>query len=530
MKPIIFTLLLLPFFIIIVDAQGGEPLTQLKNNAPLCQLPPAPFKGHIYIPSPFKMWELKKDKFATFNVDQVPDQQTLAGYICEDWPADAIVAFDYAANIWGGLITSSQVIHVQACWTTGLPANTLGSAGTYYYSGGSLPAGAGVPLPLAESMLNNDLNSSGAPFYEIYAIFNGSRSDWYFGTDGNVAPSQIDFATTVLHELGHGLGFSGRTRLDDGTGVDECAGIAGEACHGYTGVDFVYTQDVITDNGVAVTSITNPSTDLAALFQGGSLSGGSGGLFLNGPLTVAANGAPAQIYTPSTYQQGSTFSHFNTSTFQGEVMKHALNSGQAIHDPGLALDVLNDFGWGTVVLPVELVTFEVKAKADVHINWMTKNEINNRGFSVQHSVDGSHWSEIAFIDAQSLDGTKDSYEYSYIHDSYVDGNNYYRLAQKDWDGEEWHSVVRQVYINKINENDVAVYPTIVSTDIIIHTRGSVSNIEYNIYNELGLLVKKGKSIGRNKHEISVTGIPNGYYYLLVSCENKQPLSYSFVKN
>ncbi|MCK7534680.1 MAG: hypothetical protein MZV63_28610 [Marinilabiliales bacterium] len=40
------------------------------------------------------------------------------------------------------------------------------------------------------------------------ATFN-KEVKWYFGTDGNTPELLYDFVTVVLHEIGHGLGFTG---------------------------------------------------------------------------------------------------------------------------------------------------------------------------------------------------------------------------------------------------------------------------------------------------------------------------------
>lgn len=38
-------------------------------------------------------------------------------------------------------------------------------------------------------------------------MFN-SNTNWYYGIDGNPPSTKYDLISTVLHEIGHGLGFS----------------------------------------------------------------------------------------------------------------------------------------------------------------------------------------------------------------------------------------------------------------------------------------------------------------------------------
>jgi len=79
------------------------------------------------------------------------------------WPQDAMDAFNYALDIWGSLLNSSEVIVVDACWRSDLPSHYLGQTGstslhrdfpnapiaeTYYGSS------------LANALANDDLNDN----------------------------------------------------------------------------------------------------------------------------------------------------------------------------------------------------------------------------------------------------------------------------------------------------------------------------------------------------------------------------------
>ena len=41
---------------------------------------------------------------------------------------------------------------------------------------------------------------------------------WYYGTDGNTPSTQMDLMTVVLHEIAHGLNFSGSMSYSRGLG------------------------------------------------------------------------------------------------------------------------------------------------------------------------------------------------------------------------------------------------------------------------------------------------------------------------
>ena len=118
------------------------------------------------------------------------------------FPAAAEAAFQYAANIWAGQISSPVTIEVDATWAD-LGDNILGSASPstiHRNFTGAAALDIYYPQALANQLSSSDLASGSA---DITCNF-GSQVNWYFGLDGNVPPGAYDFVTVVLHELCHG--------------------------------------------------------------------------------------------------------------------------------------------------------------------------------------------------------------------------------------------------------------------------------------------------------------------------------------
>ncbi len=130
-----------------------------------------------------------------------------------------LIVFQTAADIWGALLPSAVTIRVNAqfnplsCTSTSAVLGSAGPASVYRDFPGAPVAGTWYHVALANKLAGTDLDVSGA---DISATFNssldGSASclggeQWYYGLDGNEG-TNVELLPVLLHELGHGLGFS----------------------------------------------------------------------------------------------------------------------------------------------------------------------------------------------------------------------------------------------------------------------------------------------------------------------------------
>ena len=283
-----------------------------------------------YVPPPAS-YARSKLKQATINVSY------------EGFTPEAQAAFQFAVDIWASQITSDVPIEVEASFES-LPTGVLGAAGPALWvrnwtTGHSPPRkDTWYPIALANILAGVDLipsSNTELPSHDITARFSRVRSDWYFGTDGNTPAGKIDFVSVVLHELGHGLGFSGTATV-----------FGGEGRIGSQGALSIYDVFVENNAGEEINNFPNPSTALAAQLQGGNL-------FFNAPDASAANGGQhPELYAPNPWRQGSSYSHLDETVFgPGDInslMSPSLSSAEAIHDPGpITRGIFNQMGWST---------------------------------------------------------------------------------------------------------------------------------------------------------------------------------------
>ena len=159
--------------------------------------------------------------------------------------------------------------------------------------------------------------------------------DWYYGTDGNTPSDKLDFASVVLHEISHGLGFAGSMRVSGGLGY--YGGLL-------SGDLDPIAYDRFTENGSGTTllSYSNGSSALATQLT-------SNNVYFDGTNANAANGSSRpKLFAPSTWMQGSSYSHLD-EIFNGTddaLMTYALADGESNHSPGpVALGIMQDVGW-----------------------------------------------------------------------------------------------------------------------------------------------------------------------------------------
>jgi hypothetical protein len=252
----------------------------------------------------------------------------------------AKAAFQAAVDIWKGIIASPVTINVSADFGD-LGPGVLGFAGPHAIVPlpGEPASSPWYPVALANALTGSDLipPSSGESGVDIEASFSSTEPGIYYGTDSNPPANDIDFESIVLHELGHGLGFTGSATYQNGVGSFESP-------------PFVYDEFNISGTSVGTRFVdkANNSTSLGSAFT-------SDNAYWDGSEAVAANGGNRpKLYAPSSWSDGSSMAHLDEVTYpQGDpnsLMTPFVDNQEVIHSPGpITVGVMRDLGWDAVL-------------------------------------------------------------------------------------------------------------------------------------------------------------------------------------
>ena len=97
-----------------------------------------------------------------------------------------------------------------------------------------------------------------------------------------------------------------------------------------------------------------------------------------------------------------------------------------------------------VVLPVELISFDVKKKDNyIEVNWITGTEINNSHFEILVSNNGTDWESI-----KTVEGMGNTYDLTYYYETVQTNKTYFKLKQVDYDGTTSYSNIKYVSTDK----------------------------------------------------------------------------------
>lgn len=166
------------------------------------------------------------------------------------------------------------------------------------------------------------------------------------------------------------------------------------------------------------------------------------------------------------------------------------------------LNSFSDFAIGSTssTLPLTWQDFSVhRTGSAVRLDWKTASEQNTRDFIVQHSTDASSWLNIATVAAANQSNTTKSY--MFVDSNPSGGFNYYRIMQRDLDGNQSYSQTKGVKF-ELQSTQLEIIGNPVVNGILQLQLSGATKEEARFYTAEGkLLMRKNLIPGMNSIEL-----------------------------
>lgn len=243
----------------------------------------------------------------------------------------------------------------------------------------------------------------------------------------------------------------------------------------------------------------------------------------------------------SPFGTATTILNYNTAgRFGGIAYKGTFGSGtisgaiiylgfplETASQPQITAFMAKALAYFDVTLPVTLISYNVTLQNSgvVKLQWQTASETDNKEFIISRSVDGQQFNVIDKV--VSLGNTTAGSNYVFYDRKPVNGINYYRLEQQDFNGKITDLGVRVVNVS-LTDNKVEIYPN-PTQDII--------NVVFvaGLYNQIQLIDSNGKILKQISLDSSITNtaislnnLASGIY--LLKLNGNTPLVKKVVKN
>lgn len=265
---------------------------------------------------------------------------------------------------------------------------------------------------------------------------------------------------------------------------------------------------------------------------------------ISGPLPTAATATVTckEIIAPTASTPGgSSFAGvaFNTtgqmyfSTYTGDDKLYLLNNNLTLtyigtfNISGVGND-LTSCNYPLIVLAVNWKSFSAELQTDkqVSLTWTVSQQINNKGYYVEHSQDGTKWEQLGFIPNSGND--QEEVSYSYTHSSPASGENFYRIQQVDYNGSANYSATKTIQVE--NTSHFRLWPN-PAKDLIHITAAGNQNMNNS---HLRIIDRSGRQIIQNTlaasdGTINISSMSTGIYFVQVQLADGEIYNQKLIK-
>ena len=210
--------------------------------------------------------------------------------------------------------------------------------------------------------------------------------------------------------------------------------------------------------------------------------------------------------------------HWNSSNNQWErLTNYILRTASQVVATATSFSPFTQ-GSGGGALPIDLVSFTGKCENTfTELEFVVASQINNDYYTIERSVDGNDWSEIGLIEGEGNTSTQMTYKWIDVNP--MNGENYYRLTQTDYDGTSETFAPIAVRCETSPVDGYSVYPNpaneILNIDVEL-TYHQGNDVEIEIMDINGRIVQSQSTEldrGFNHLEVDISVFPSGVYMI-----------------
>lgn len=168
-------------------------------------------------------------------------------------------------------------------------------------------------------------------------------------------------------------------------------------------------------------------------------------------------------------------------------------------------------------LPVTFQAFYVNRQgANIQLNWVTSQEVNNQYYAIERSSDARSWKQIAIV--MGAGTTNLISKYNYTDKNVTDAVVYYRIKQTDMNGDVHYSAIRT--IKNDNPSACNIYASSKQTIIVDLNSEVKANLNIQVVSMSGQIVKR-QNFNQASYRLTLNmpNVTHGIYAVQVSDGN-----------
>ncbi|MCC6723289.1 MAG: T9SS type A sorting domain-containing protein [Saprospiraceae bacterium] len=170
--------------------------------------------------------------------------------------------------------------------------------------------------------------------------------------------------------------------------------------------------------------------------------------------------------------------------------------------------------------PVELSMFKIVSVSNdkPSLHWRTASELDNSHFEVERSADSRRWQAIGEVTGKGTSFGENNYYFT--DEQPLQGTNYYRLKQVDFDGDFEYSKVISTVVGRGTVGSVSLFPNPTADLVTIQLPDADGSCQVTLFDLTG---KRWLDAPLNGNSLNISYLPTGTYLLVLRDENGQQL-------